>query len=130
MTGIFFLNSCKFWKKGDTGNVRESKKAKKGVHIFSMCRGRYCFISKGRQYGPVVTALALRSGDPGFMTRSDHSLNVILVVPAWFNFPAALVNTPSQLGFLTVVLFCRFVVFHWPRKAPMGSRQLSMYCIV
>ena len=35
-----------------------------------------------RQCGPVVRALALRSGDPGgFKTRSDHSLNLILVVP-------------------------------------------------
>ena len=31
--------------------------------------------------GPVVRALALRSGDPGFKTRSDHSLNLFLVVP-------------------------------------------------
>ena len=30
---------------------------------------------------PVVRALALRSGDPGFKTRSDHSLNLFLVVP-------------------------------------------------
>ena len=34
-----------------------------------------------RQCGPVVRALALRSGDPGFKTRSYHSLNLILVVP-------------------------------------------------
>ena len=34
-----------------------------------------------RQCGPVVRALALRSGDPGFKTRSDRSLNLILVVP-------------------------------------------------
>ena len=34
-----------------------------------------------RQCGPVVRALALRSGDPGFKTRSNHSLNLILVVP-------------------------------------------------
>ena len=33
------------------------------------------------QCGPVVRALALRSGDPGFKTRSDHSLNLILVGP-------------------------------------------------
>ena len=36
---------------------------------------------KVRQCGPVVRALALRSGDPGFKTCSDHSLNLILVVP-------------------------------------------------
>ena len=34
-----------------------------------------------RQCGPVVRALALRSGDPGFKTRSDHSLNLFLVGP-------------------------------------------------
>ena len=34
-----------------------------------------------RQCGPVFRALALRSGDPGFKTRSNHSLNLILVVP-------------------------------------------------
>ena len=35
-----------------------------------------------RQCGPVVLALALRTGDwPGFKTRSDHSLNLIPVVP-------------------------------------------------
>ena len=34
-----------------------------------------------KQCGPVVRALALRSGDPGSKTRSDHSLNLILVVP-------------------------------------------------
>ena len=34
-----------------------------------------------RQCGPLVRALALRSGDPGFKTCSDHSLNLILVVP-------------------------------------------------
>ena len=33
------------------------------------------------QCGPVVRALALRFGDPGFKTHSDHSLNLILVVP-------------------------------------------------
>ena len=36
---------------------------------------------KRRQCGPVVRALAFRSGDPGFKTRSDHSLNLIMVVP-------------------------------------------------
>ena len=88
-----------------------------------------------RQCGPVVRVLALRSGDPRFKTRSDCSLNLILVVPGstsqlhlwianWF--------ASGQLGFLTVivVLFRRFVVFHWPWKAPMGSGKLSMYCIV
>ena len=34
----------------------------------------------GRQCIPVVRALALRSGDPGSKTRSDHRLNLFLVV--------------------------------------------------
>ena len=34
-----------------------------------------------RQCGPVVGVPALRSGDPGFKTRSDHSLNLFQVVP-------------------------------------------------
>ena len=35
-----------------------------------------------RQCDPMVRALALlRSGDPGFKTRCDHSLNLFLVVP-------------------------------------------------
>ena len=49
--------------------------------------------SKEAQCGPVVMALALGSRDPGFKSRSDHSLNV--PGSPWFNFPAALVN--SQL---------------------------------
>ena len=68
----------------------------------------------------MVRALALRSGDPGFKTRSDHSLNFSRG-SLWFNFPAALVNSnwfaSGQLGFLpvvVVVLFRRFVVFQWP----------------
>ena len=42
-----------------------------------------CFFANmcRRQCGPVVRALALRSGDPGYKTRSNHSLNLILVVP-------------------------------------------------
>ena len=82
----------------------------------------------------MVRPLALRSGDPGFKTRSDHSLNFVPCSP-WFNFSAALVN--SQLASLRPVgiyssccwMFCSVViVFHWPWKAPMGSAQLSMYC--
>ena len=49
--------------------------------------------SKEAQCGPGVMALALGSRDPGFKSRSDHSLNV--PGSPWFNFPAALVN--SQL---------------------------------
>ena len=81
-----------------------------------------------RQCGPVVRALALRSGDPGFKTRSDHSLNLFLVVPGstsqlhlyianWF--------ASGQLGFLTVVVvvvFCCFVdCFIGPEKPLWGA---------
>ena len=45
-----------------------------------------------RLCGPVVRALALRSGDPGFKRRCDHWLNLILGSP-WFNFSAALVSS-------------------------------------
>ena len=63
--------------------------------------------------------LALRSGDPGFKACSDHSLNLILAVPGSTSQPHLLIANwfaSSQLGFLkvVVVLFCRFVVFHWP----------------
>ena len=54
-----------------------------------------------------------------------------------FNFPATLVNRQlvcsGQLGFWTVVVvvFCRFVhCVSLALKAPMGSDQLSTYCIV
>ena len=38
-------------------------------------------VVKERQCGPVVRVLFSRAGDSGFKTRSDHSLNLILVVP-------------------------------------------------
>ena len=44
----FFKNSCKFLKQEGTGNVHESiKRAKKGVHVFSLCGRRYYHIRKG-----------------------------------------------------------------------------------
>ena len=61
-----------------------------GEEKLRRCRGFYLQIFtepevkpevKWRQCGPVVGALALRSGDPGFKTRSNHSLNLFLVVP-------------------------------------------------
>ena len=43
----FFFNSCKFLKQEGTRNVRESiKRAKKGVHIFSLCGRGYYFLRK------------------------------------------------------------------------------------
>ena len=101
-----------------------------------VCSGRVNFVCVlRRQCGPVIRALALRSGDPGFKTRSDHLLNLFLIVPgSTSQLPLWIANwfASCQLGFSTVVvvvvLFCCFVVFHWPWKAPMGSGQLSMYC--
>ena len=106
----------------------------------------YQFLSKDRlrtwinTSGPVFRALALRFGDSRFKTRSDHSLNLILVVPdstSQLYLQIANQLASGQLGFLTVVvvvvvvvLFRHFVVFHWPWNAPMGSGQLSMYCII
>ena len=75
----------------------------------------------------MVRALALRSGDPGFKTRSDHPLNLFPGSP-WFNFPAALVNSKwfasGKLRFLTVVVvvFCCFVdCFIGPEKPLWGA---------
>ena len=42
----------------------------------------------------MVRALALRSGDPGFKTHADHSLNLFLVHSPWLNFSAELINIP------------------------------------
>ena len=74
----------------------------------------------GQVVSQVVRALALRCRDPGFKTRSDHSLNLFLVVPGSTSQLHLLIANwfaSGQLGFLTVVdvvLFCCFVVFHWP----------------
>ena len=57
------------------------------------------------------------------LRRSDHSLNLILVVPgstSQLHLKIANWFASGQLAFLTVVvvvvviLFRRFVVFHWP----------------
>ena len=42
-----------------------------------------------RQCGQVVRTLALRSGVPGFKTRSDHNVEFVTCSP-WLNFAAAL----------------------------------------
>ena len=78
------------------------------------CPSCYMFFDKHwrRQCGPVVRALALRSGDPGLVEFDPGS--------PWFNFSAALVNSQlvclRPVGILKscFVLFRRFVVFHWP----------------
>ena len=84
-----------------------------------------------RQCGPVVRALALRSGDPGFKIRSDHSLNLFLVVPgSTFQLHLQVANwfASGQLGFLTVVVvvFCCFVdCFILALKSPYGERSIK-----
>ena len=61
----------------------------------------------------MVRMLALRSGVPKFKTRSDHSLNLFLVVPGSTSPPplVCLRFASGHLGFLTVVVivFCHFV---------------------
>ena len=81
-------------------------------------------VVKERQCGPVVRALASRSGNPGLKTLSDHSLNLILVVPA------ALVN--SQLvclrlaGILNRCCCCVSLAL----KSTYGERSIKhvLYC--
>ena len=83
-------------------------------------------VVKERQCGPVVRALASRSRDHGFKTRSDHSLNLILVVPA------ALID--SQLvclrpaGILNRCCCCVSLAL----KSTYGERSFKcvFYCIV
>ena len=88
-----------------------------------------------RQCGRGVRALALRSGDPGFKTRSDHSFNLFLVVPGstsqlhlyianWF--------ASCQLGFLTVqvvVLYCFVDCVSLALKSPYGERSIKYVCM-
>ena len=73
----------------------------------------------------MVRALALRSGDPGFKTRSDHSLNLFLVVPgstSQLHLSIANWFASGQLEFLTVVVFCCFVdCFIGPEKPLWGA---------
>ena len=45
----------------------------------------------------MVRALALKSGDPGFKTRSESPLVKFAPGSPWFNFPAALVKVNTQL---------------------------------
>ena len=71
----WFTRLCAFYK-----NSNEAKFPCKAKLV--LCNNnRLADEVMGRKCGPVVRALALRSGDPGFKTRSDHSLNLILVVP-------------------------------------------------
>ena len=63
------------------------------AYVFWLCSACYFFTGKHmkrneegmrkewRQCGRVVRALALKFVEPGFKTRFDHSLNLILEVP-------------------------------------------------
>ena len=86
----------------------------------------------------MVRALALRSGVPGFKTRSDHSMNLFVLVPgstSQLHLQIANWFASGQLGFLTVVVvvFCCFVVVvSLALKSPYGERSIKyvLYCIV
>ena len=65
--------------KGDSSGEAELKQTDDNLN--KRIKHDRLHLCGGRQCGPVVRALALRSGDPGFKTRSNHSLNLILVVP-------------------------------------------------
>ena len=82
----------------------------------------------------VVRALALRCGDPGLKTCSDHSLNLILVVPgstSQLHLQIANWFASGQLRFLTVVVvvFCCFVD-SLALKSPYGERSIFFYLFI
>ena len=76
----------------------------------------------------------MRFGDPGFKTRSDHSLNTVPDSP-WFNFSAALVN--SQLVCLRPVGILNSCCCSVPSfrcvslalKSPYGERSIKYVCM-
>ena len=83
----------------------------------------------------MVRALVLRSGDPGFKTRSDHSLNLILVVPG-STFPAALVNSQlvclRPVGIHNSCCCCSVPSFRCVSlalKSPYRERSMKYGCI-
>ena len=84
------------------------------------------------QCGPVIRALSSRSGDPGFKTRSDHSLNLTLVVPGSTSHATALVDSQlvclQPVGILNRCCCCVSLAL----KSPYGERSINcvLYCIV
>ena len=79
----------------------------------------------------MVRTLALRSGDPGFKTRSDHSLNFDPGSP-WFNFPAALLNNQlvfhRPVGILNCFSCCSVSLFRCVSlalKSPYGELSIK-----
>ena len=82
---IVFTENSSFGMKFRNGQVFSKMKEPCLILIhFLSVSSRYRETSRielRRQCGPVVRALALRSGDSGFKTRSEHSLNLFPVVP-------------------------------------------------
>ena len=77
----------------------------------------------------MVWALALRSGDPGFKTPSDHQSNLILVVPGLTSLLHLYTNSQlvclQPVEFVVVDLFCRFICF----IGPMGEWSIKYVCV-
>ena len=99
----------------------------------TMCSAQFIFTS-----GSVAQWLGRLPWDLEFRVQ-DPLWPLAEFVPGspWFNFPAALVNSQPvclrPVGILNSCCCCVLLfrwLFHWPWKAPMGSGQLSMYCIV
>ena len=87
-----------------------------------------------RQCGPVVRALAWRSGDPGLKTRSDQLVEFVPGCPS-FNFWAALVNRQlDRLLPVTILNSCRSVrvvdcVTLVLKKNQMWERPIKYACM-
>ena len=75
----FFEGEAKYSEQIQIGAINCAPPFTDQREDFNTCRNG--ITDYRRQCGPVVRALALKSGDPGFKTRSDHSLNLFLVVP-------------------------------------------------
>ena len=84
----------------------------------------------------MVGTHALRSRVPRFKTRSDHSLNLFPVVPGstsrpHFSIANWLLFASSHLGFLAVVVFCRYVdCVSLALKSPYGEWSIKDVLLV
>ena len=72
MVALVLLVLCSFW-------LHTATLCQVPIFITSKVAIMICIVGGGKCL--VVRALALKSGDPGFKTRSDHWLDLILVVP-------------------------------------------------
>ena len=86
--------------------------------------------SKSWRFEHSMEAEWFRALDFNAVTRFQIALSVLFWVRAWFNSSVILVSTANwsasrQLGFLTL-FFHLYYLFHCPRKAPLGSGQLSI----